>query len=103
MSYHPNHTDNNEDYGRYIQYISSLDISSKEKFELLYIVNSILSYFVDQAFGVLTDQITLASAERSNSNSRRVHDTLGYPETQSAAAKSHGADSDSNPIGPNEP
>lgn len=97
MSYNSQTAQKHEGYEQYLQYIAELDMPIKEKFELLYIVNSILSYFVDQAFGVQTDQITLESIERDSSNSRTTHDALEYhPQNQSADVRSDGVASDNN-------
>lgn len=100
MSYISKPVETSEDYGKYIQYIANLDISSREKYELLYILNSLLSYFVDQAFGVQTDQITLAHVHKTNSISKLVHDILHqHPEILTAHAPSNGLASDSNSLG----
>lgn len=54
-----------QDMERYRQCVDSIDAPIQQKDELIDIVHSIMSYFVDQAFGVQTDQITLQSASKS--------------------------------------
>jgi hypothetical protein len=100
MSYNSQITQNHENYGQYLQYISDLDMPIKQKFELLYIVNSILSNFVDQAFGVQTDQITLQSI----GNASLCHATIqSHPENQTTDAQSYGVEEDSHLLGMSKP
>lgn len=104
MSFHSNTPPNSQNYEQYLQYISDLDISPKQKYELLYIVNSILSYFVDQAFGVQTDQITLHAAGKIGFNTPTDHVTIEHqPEHQTADAQSYGVEGDSCLAGMSEP
>jgi hypothetical protein len=103
MSSHLIITENPETYDQYLQYISDLDLSPRQKFELLYIVNAILSYFVDQAFGVQTDQITLQSIGKDFTGSFNHGMISGNPENQTDHALSHGVEPDSNPMGRAEP
>lgn len=96
--------ENTDSNSPYLQYISNLDISPKEKIELICIVGAILSYFVDQAFGVQTDQITLGSVGKISSAAPHGHATLAYhPDNQTAHARIDGVDSAFNPLGASEP
>lgn len=88
---------------KYKQCLTGLDIPIQEIDELIAIVHSILSYFVDQAFNVQTDQITLQSAGNSF-NASLGHATIGqHSETQTFDVPSSGVKGDSNPLGPTEP
>lgn len=90
-------------FEQYRQYVASLDLSDQEIDELLDVVHAILSYFVDQAFGVQTDQITLRSASKSF-NASLGHATIEHhPENQTADSQGDGVEGDSNPIEPREP
>ena len=96
----PTDTDNWDDY---LQHISGLDISPKEKMQLLYIVSAILAHFVDQAFGVQTDQITMRSARNNFNGPNDCASICACPENLTAAAVSDGVESDLNPGGSPEP
>ena len=89
---------------QYLHHIVGLDISINDKIILIDIVRSILSHFVDRAFGVQTDQITLQSAGKLGFNEPCDRDAAdNHPENQIAQAHSNGLGSDTNPQGPNEP
>jgi hypothetical protein len=88
---------------RYQPYVTSLDLPVEELDVLIDIVHSIMSYFVDQAFKVQTDQITLQSAGNSFNTSLGRDTIENHPENQTADAPSHGVEEDSNPQGPSEP
>ena len=88
---------------QYRQYTAGLDISVRELDELIDIVHSIMSYFVDQAFNVQTDQITLRSARNSFNASLGRATIEHHPENQTADVRSKGVEGDSNPLGPTEP
>ena len=104
MSFHYSTTLNAEDLEQYRQYVAGLDVPSHEIDALINIVHAIICYFVDQAFNVQTDQITLESIENSSSKASFDHVRLGtHPENQIAPAKNIGVESDSNSIGPSEP
>lgn len=104
MSFHYQFPQNSESNNPYLQYIANLDISAKEKLELICIVGSILSYFVDHAFGVTTDQITLGSTGEGRSNAPPDHDTIEHqPDHQTADAQSYGVEEDSCSSGMREP
>ncbi len=103
MSYHSQLTQDHENYESYLKYIADLDLSIKDKYELLYIVNAVLCHFIDTAFGVQTDQITFQSIDKANSNSQLVHDTLGHhPQNQLVNVHTSGVEGDSSPTGSNE-
>lgn len=104
MSHLSKSPENPDDIEHYLQYISSLDMSIKEKYELLHIVGSILNYFVDQAFNVQTDQITLRCAGKADLNSQPSHAMIGnHLESQTDDAGRYGVRTDSNPAGAGEP
>lgn len=54
-----------QDIERYRQCLLGIDAPEDRKDELINIVHSIMSFFIDQAFGVQTDQITLESKNKS--------------------------------------
>lgn len=100
----PDPSEVSEQNNPYLQYISSLDIPSKDKIELICIVGSILSHFVDQAYGVHTDQITLGSIGKERSNAPPDHAIIEYqPAHQTAGAQSDGVEEDSCVPGMREP
>lgn len=104
MSYRPTLTLNSEDREQYRQYVASLDVPTHEIDALIDIVHSILSYFVDQAFNVQTDQITLQSIGNISFNAPLGHATIAnHPDNQTAHVQGIGVESDSNPVGPTEP
>lgn len=87
----------------YRQYVAGLDMPIEEIDEMIAIVHSILSYFVDAAFGVQTDQITLQSAS-SGFNAPLSHAMIEQPsENQTADVQGQGVEGDSNTVGPTEP
>lgn len=68
------------------------------------IVHSILSYFVDHAFNVQTDQITLQSVCKINSNALPGRVTIGDNlENQTADARTDGVESVFNQLGASTP
>ena len=98
MSYQSSITVNPEDVDQYRQYVSTLDIPIQGQDALICIVYSIMSYFVEQAFEVQTDQITLQYIDKTSFNARRGHVMIAnHPENQTANARSDGVESDSNP------
>ena len=92
-----------EHYQQYRDCVAGLDIPEREANELIEIVFSIMSFFVDSAFGVQTDQITLSSAKNSF-NTPFGHDTIHTQlKNQSTDARRDGVEGDSNQQGPAEP
>jgi hypothetical protein len=47
------------------QLVARIDLTDQSKDELICIVHSIMSHFVDSAFGVQTDQISVAAGQKS--------------------------------------
>ena len=88
---------------QYRQYVADLDIPIGEIDALIDIVHLILPFFVDQAFYVQTDQITLQSSDKDFSASLGGATIEHRPENQSARVKGYGVKGDSNPLGPTEP
>lgn len=85
-----------EHYQQYRECVAGLNIPEHEVNELIEIVLSIMSFFVDSAFGVQTDQITLRSANNSF-NASLGHDTIHtHLENQSMDARGDGVEGDSN-------
>lgn len=104
MSYHSNTPMILEEQSEYRKCISGFNMPAEDANALINIVRSILSYFVDYAFHVHTDQITLHSASRSACNPTVDCVELDLqPETQTADAQFDGAECDSNKQGPSEP
>lgn len=88
---------------QYRECLADLDIPTHEIDELIDIVDSIMAYFVDSAFNVQTDQITLRSA-RSSFNAPLGHGMMSeHPENRTANVRSNGVEKDSNPEGPGKP
>ena len=104
MSCHSIPSEDSEYREQYLSYVDSLDLSPKEKFELLYIVHSIMLYFVDTAFDVHTDQFTLRSVG-NNGLSPSIDDATieHHPTNQPNRSQSGGAERDYNPTEPSEP
>lgn len=103
MSFHSRLTIDAEYIKQYRQCVTDLDLPIEEIDELIDIVHSILSYFVDQAFHVQTDQITLRSSGNGFSASLGHATIENHPENQTAHVQGYGVDGDSNPLGPTEP
>lgn len=104
MSYHSKLPEIKECNERYKKHVEGLDLPPNEMDALIDIVRSILSYFVDQAFGVQTDQITLGSVGRISSTAPLGDATLAHhPDNQTAHARIDGVDSAFNPLGASEP
>ncbi|MBZ9650171.1 hypothetical protein K9B33_21805 [Sphingobium sp. 3R8] len=104
MSYQSSQPQMHEDRERYRQYIASLNLPIQEMDTLIDIVHSILSYFVDHAFHVQTDQITLQSVGKINANLLLDRVTIGdNPENQTADARTDGVESAFNQLGTIEP
>lgn len=100
MSHHSQAIENTDLNNPYLQFITDLDISHKEKIELICIVGAILSHFVDHAFGVQTDQITLGSVGKISSAAPPDHVTIeGDPKTQAACVLSNDVESAFNQLG----
>ena len=99
MSHHTRNAQKSENYEQYLQYISGLGISAKEKYELLYIVNAIISHFVDQAFGLLPDQMTLQSCGNCFDTSPSHAMLANHPDNRPASAQIDGVEGESNPLG----
>ncbi len=97
MSYHLNVTIDPEDRDQYRQYVASLDMPIHEIDAVIDIVLSIMGHFVDTAFHVQTDQITLGSISKIGFNAQRGHVMIENPKNQTAAAESYGVEGDSNP------
>ncbi len=65
MSFHFNSMRTTEYRDKYRECVTGLDMPVEEMDAVIDIVYSIMSYFVDRAFNVQTDQITLRSAGNS--------------------------------------
>lgn len=88
---------------QYRDCVAGLDIPEHEIDELIGIVISIMGFFVDSAFNVQTDQITLRSAG-NGFNAPLGRDTIpNHPENQSTHARGEGGEGDSNQERPTEP
>lgn len=82
---------------KYLQYVTSIDINTEDKHALIDIVHAILSYFVDQAFCMQTDQITLWSNGKINFNSIAGGATVEpHPQNLSVEAEHSGPHEESN-------
>lgn len=106
MSYHHQTQEQNFEYlSKYREHVASLDLPIQEMDALINIVHSILSYFVDQAFNVQTDQITLQSVGKISLNMPTIdHVTNGnHYENQTVDARVYGAESDASPLGASQP
>ncbi len=104
MSLHFALPDNLENLEQYRLYASDLNMPIEHVDDLIGIVHAVLSYFVDQAFQVQTDQITLGSIGKGRSNAMPDHDTIeAHPEHQTAHVQCNGAEEDSKPEGSSEP
>lgn len=85
-----------QDIERYRQCLSSVDASMDQKDEMIAIVYAIMSHFVDQAYGVQTDQITLQSASKSRFQAAFQRANIGFiPQNQIVDAKNNGGENDS--------
>jgi hypothetical protein len=103
MSFHSRLQVNTECTKQYRHCVADLDIPIEEIDTLIDIVHSILSYFVDQAFHVQTDQITLRSGG-NGFNASLGHATIEHhPENPTARVEGYGVEGDSKPLGPTEP
>jgi len=92
-----------QDMERYRQCVSSIEMPINQKDDLINIVHSIMAHFVDQAFGVQTDQITLQSISQSHLQLAFDHAiSEDHPENQTDDAKNHGVETDSNLSGAGE-
>ena len=104
MSLRSKITDNTDHRELYRQCFTSLDIPINEMDVMIDIVHSILSYFVDTAFNVQTDQITLGSIGEAHSGASLDRGTIEHhPENQTADSRGNGLESDSNLRGTSEP
>jgi hypothetical protein len=103
MSFHSRPPVDAECVEQYRRCVVDIDLPNEEIDALIGIVHSILSFFVDQAFGVLTDQITLRSIGSAFSSSLGHATIKDHLETQSARVKGYGVKGDSDPLGPTEP
>jgi hypothetical protein len=91
MSFFSTITVSPEDREQYRQCVASLNLPIQQIDELIDIVHSIFSYFVDQAFNVQTDQITLKSLGKSGFNGPLAGATIiNHPENRTADAQSDG-------------
>lgn len=103
MSYYSNITTSLEDLEQYRQCVADLDLPIETMDELIAIVHVVLSHFVDQAFNVQTDQITLQSISRCF-NVSPDHATIEHHhEHRTADVRGQDVEGDSNPLGPTEP
>jgi len=103
MPFHAHPPIHPERYEHYRRCVGGLDIPLEEIDELIGIVHSIMSHFVDAAFGVQTDQITVQSCGK-HVDRLPGHGRLSqHPENQTASVQGDGAEGDSNPLGPSEP
>ena len=85
-----------QDMERYRQCLSSIDVPMDQKDEMIAIVHAIMSHFVDQAYGVQTDQITLQSASKSRFQAAFSHASIANnPTNQTVDAKGNGVKNDS--------
>lgn len=65
-----------QDMERYRQCVAAIGVPDKQKDEMISIVYSIMSYFVEQAFGGQTDQITLQSNSKTRFLKTHDHDKI---------------------------
>lgn len=66
-----------QDMERYRQLVAGIDMPAERKDEIIDIVHAIMAHFVDSAFGVQTDQISLASHKKSRFQTAFDHATIG--------------------------
>lgn len=86
-----------QDMERYLEQVSSIDLSDDKKRELITIVHSITSHFVDQAFGVQTDQLSLNSQWKSRFEADSVRaNNMAIPTIEPSALHLQGPGDDSN-------
>ncbi|WP_288806319.1 hypothetical protein [uncultured Novosphingobium sp.] len=82
---------------RYLERVSSIDLSAERKCELIAIVHSITAHFVDQAFGVQTDQLSLKSQWKSRFEVDSRHaNKMAIPTIEPSALPLQGPGNDSN-------
>jgi len=85
-----------QDMERYLAHVASIDLPAQQKAELIGIVHAIMSHFVDQAFGVQTDQISIESRQKSRFQADSGHDNVrNIPQIGFASTPSPGASEDS--------
>jgi len=93
-----NLTFSGEDREQYRQHLDNLDLPLHEKDVLIDIVRAIMAHFVDAAFNVKTDQITL------NSNGNNFNSSLARATLEDVAAvPMDSAEGGANPPGNPEP
>ena len=94
-----------QDMERYRLCVASIEVPIHQKDEMINIVHSIMSYFVDHAYGVQTDQITLQSVSKSRFQAAFDRARIASnPENQHVDAALYiGVNSDSSFRGPDEP
>lgn len=94
----------NPDLDQYLQYIADLDLTTKQKYELLLIVHGLIAFCIDAAFSAADGQITWGQLDTSSFSAPLAYDTFGTdPETRTALPRRNGGKSDSSPIGATEP
>jgi hypothetical protein len=100
MPYHSEPTDSNKQRNQYREFVSSLDIPVQDIDAMIDIVHDILCYFVDRAFNVHSDQITLGIARGMSFAAPSGYAMIEHhPDNRSSDAPSDGVDRDSNPRG----
>jgi hypothetical protein len=62
---------------RYRQLVAGIDMPDKQKDELIDIVHALMAHFVDSAFGVQTDHISLESRKKSRFHAAFDHARIG--------------------------
>lgn len=93
-----------QDMDRYLEQVSNINLSSDRKRELITIVHSITSHFVDQAFGVQTDQLSLKAQCKSHFNAKSEHaKNIAIPTFEPYTPRLQGPGNDSNFEGPDAP
>lgn len=86
-----------QDMERYLEQVSSIDLPDDKKRELIAIVHSITAHFVDQAFGVQTDQLSLRSQWKRCFEADSLHaNNTAIPKIEPCDPRFQGPRGDSN-------
>lgn len=86
-----------QDMDRYLEQVSSIGLSDDDKRELITIVHSITAHFVDQAFGVQTDQLSFKSQLKSRFEAESVRaNNMVIPTSDPSSLRLQGPRGDSN-------
>ena len=84
------------DMKRYLEHVSSIDLSDIQKIELISIIYAISSHFVDHAHGLQSDNLAMNSRQTSylEANFRRANN-VGTPTFEPSATRLPGLDTNS--------